>query len=139
MLKKIKNSKIAKKNLKTKKNKSLGHREFLRELKQSKPLASYSNSTKLYSCKFCSWQHYPWEFPRHLENAHANHLPPSANWRKDVIPDWNETFEQEYLANLLKPIIYEDPDLDKEDVSIKEIEKTAKETKRKDLEAKRDR
>jgi len=38
----------------------------------------------------------------------------------------------------MKPIIYEDPDLDKEDVSIKEIEETAKETKRKDLEAKRD-
>ena len=65
-------------------------------------------------------------------------LPSSANWRKDIIPDWNAEFEQEYQANLMKPIIYEDPDLDKEDVSIKEIEETAKETKRKDLEAKRD-
>ena len=115
--------------------KTAGHHEFLKKLKESKPIASYSYSTKMYKCKFCTWEHYPWEMPRHLENAHSSHLPPSANWRRRVIPDWNDDFEKEYQANLLRPIIYEDPPLDREDVSIKKIEKTAKETQRRDLEA----
>lgn len=134
MVKKIKKRKISKEN-----KKSSVHREFLTKLKDSQPIASYSFTTKMFKCKFCNWEFYPWELPRHLENAHSPHLPPSANWRKKVIPDWNDEFENEYRANLLKPIIYEVTEFDQENVPIKKIEKTAKDIQRKDLEASRDR
>jgi hypothetical protein len=87
-------------------------------------VASFNFSSGAYVCLLCEERHdqipkewAPWEFPRHLEKEHG--YPEEAHvLRMKLIPNWNESFEKEYLKNLEKEIKYKLPDSEPEPIEI---------------------
>jgi hypothetical protein len=73
-------------------------------------IASFNPSSGVYVCHLCEERHdqihrewAPWELPRHLEKEHG--YPEEAHvLRMKLIPNWNASFEKEYLDNLEKEI-----------------------------------
>jgi len=107
---------------------------------------SFNSVNRKYSCRYCIeflheqflWEYEPWEIPQHLRKTH--NLPVDRKWRMNFIPEWNEAFERQYLANSEKKIDYENPakeNLETDTKESREIEKKAK--KRKQIEQQADR
>ncbi len=75
-------------------------------------VASFNPLSGAYICRLCEERHdqvpkewAPWELPRHLEKEHG--YPEEVRMlRLKLIPNWNATFEKEYLDNLEKEINY---------------------------------
>jgi hypothetical protein len=98
-----------------------------------KPQARYDSEEKGFLCLICEetglrkWLYAPWEMPRHLEESHK------IKRKQQVIYDWNEEFEKEYLRNIKKPLKYEDYSIT---VDATPPEKYEEERKRRLMEAK---
>ena len=105
----------------------------MKRMRFEKPHARYDSEEKAFVCLICEekgferWVYYPWEIPRHLKIHHK------INRKQQVIPDWNEEFEKEYLKNRSRPLIYED---DSVVVDTTAPEKYEEERKRRLMEAK---
>ena len=83
---------------------------------------------------------YPKEIPRHLEKAH--NFPQEARvLRMDLIPDWDENFEKEYLENLYNEIKWgkhDPPDNIEIDTTSTKFKKEEKEQRQREQEARRE-
>jgi len=88
---------------------------------------------RVFVCLICEeagskkWVYYPWEIPRHLKKDHK------IDRKQQVILDWNEEFEKQYLKNRNRPLIYE---LDQIVVDTTPPEKYEEERKRRLMEIK---
>jgi hypothetical protein len=66
--------------------------------------AIFNSKEKAFSCLICeeaslkNWIYDPLEIPRHLKEYHK------IDRKKQIILDWNENFEKEYLKNRNRPI-----------------------------------
>jgi hypothetical protein len=95
-------------------------------------VASFNPSNGTYVCHLCEERHdqiakewAPWELPRHLEKEHG--YPEEAHvLRMKLIPNWNASFEKEYLENLDKEIKYELPESEPEPIEIDPLSKRFK-------------
>ena len=98
-----------------------------------KPHARYDPEEQMFICLICEdegfkkWVYAPWEIPRHLKESHK------VDRKQQVIPDWNEKFEKEYLRNRKKPLEYEDDSIVVDTTPLKKYED---ERKRRLMEAK---
>jgi hypothetical protein len=81
----------------------------------------------------------PWEIPRHVRKTHK--VPNTKDSRMEFIPSWNKTFEEEYIDNLDKEIIFEIEEKDGVETSTKSLNKMVRddeERRKRELEAERD-
>ena len=95
-------------------------------------VASFNVSSGMYVCHLCEERHEqitkewaPWELPRHLEKEHG--YPEEAHLlRMKSIPNWNPSFEKDYLNNLDKKIDYKLPGSQVEAVEVDPLSKQFK-------------
>ena len=70
-------------------------------------IVTFDSASQTYRCLICSEGHeqraewHPKEIARHLEQAH--NIPGEyKTWRMKSIPNWNDSFEKDYVDNLDK-------------------------------------